>query len=480
MIGKAEFQDFEVLFHPRSIAVVGASQDPGRPGGAFFQNLITSGFKGRLYPVNIKGGRIGDFEVYRRLIDIPHPVDLVIVSIPREGVLDLLEECASKKVKGVHFFTAGFGELGDSKWREVEEQMLRTARRGGFRIIGPNSAGMACPSSAMPIAPEGFLGPAGDIAFLCQSGSLALELLQVGMRKGLGFSKVVSLGNGLDLDGPDFLRYFAADPQTRIIALYLEGVKDERLLLRLMKSISGRKPLILWKGGRSRAGLAATRSHTAAPARSELVWRDAARQAGALWVEGLYELADTLVALQRLPRCQIKGIAVISGLADGGGGTGIATTDILADAGLATPRFSPRTRAKLKAVLGDVGSILLNPLDVSQVQGRLQPIEEALTLAAREDNIDLLMVHQNLYLLLRWHSWEEILDLNRMFVRVCREQKKSLVMVLPPEMAETRSLELEQELSLQGVPVYPSAERAARALAQVKQYYRGRRGVAQS
>ncbi|MFC1962580.1 CoA-binding protein [Chloroflexota bacterium] len=480
MLGKVEFQVFEDLFHPCSIAVVGASEDPGKPGGAFFRNLITSGFKGRLYPVNIKGGRIGDFEVYRRLIDIPHPVDLVIVSIPREGVLDILEECASKKVKGVHFFTAGFGELGDSKGRELEEQMLRAARWGGFRIIGPNSAGMACPASAMPIAPEGFLGQAGDIAFLCQSGSLALGLLQVGMRRGLGFSKVVSLGNGLDLDSTDFLRYFDADPQTRIIALYLEGVKDGHLLLRLMKSTSRRKPLILWKGGRSRAGLAATCFHTAAPASPEFVWRDAARQAGALWVEGLYELADTLLALQRLPRCQLKGIAVISGLAEGGGGVGIAIADLLADAGLDTPRFSSRTRAQLRAVLGDVGSILLNPLDVSQVRGRFQPIEEALTVAVPDSNIDLVLVHQNLYTLLRWHSWEKILDLNRMFVRVCRERKKPLVMVLPPEMVETRSLELEQELSRMGIPVYPSAERAARALAQVKQYFSSIRSRAPS
>jgi acyl-CoA synthetase (NDP forming) len=444
---------------------------PGRPGGAFFHNLVTSGFKGGLYPVNIKGGRIGDFKVYRRLTDIPHPVDLVIVSIPREGVLELLDECAAKKVKGVHFFTAGFGELGDSKGKGLEEQMLQKARWGGFRIIGPNSAGIACPACSMPIAPEGFLCQNGDIAFLCQSGSLSLELLQVGMRRGLGFSKVVSLGNGLDLDCADFLPYFAADPQTKTIALYLEGIKDGRLLLQLMKSISRRKPLLLWKGGRSRAGLEAAHSHTAALTSSESIWRAAARQAGALWVEGLYELADTLLALQRLPRRQLKGIAVVSGLANGGGGTGIVAADTFAAAGLDIPQFSARTRAQLQAVLGDVGSILVNPLDVSQVQGRFQPIEEALTLAVGDDNIDAVLVCQNLFTLLRWHSWEKIIDLNRMFARVCWEQGKPLVMVLSTEMVETKSLELEKELSQMGIPVYPSAERAARALALMKQYF---------
>ncbi|MBM2831471.1 MAG: CoA binding protein [Dehalococcoidia bacterium] len=473
MINGEDFQQFEAIFHPRSIAVVGASEDPVRPGGAFFQNLVTAGFKGGLYPVNLKGGKIGEYDVYRHLTDIPHPVDLVIVSIPRDGVLNVLEECAAKRVKGVNFFTAGFGELGDARARELEEHMLRLARRGGFRIVGPNSAGIACPSCAMPIGPEGFLGQPGDIAFLSQSGSLSLELVQAGMRRGLGFSKIVSLGNGLDLDSPDYLRYFAEDPQTRTIAMYLEGVQDGRLLLRLMKSVSRKKPVLLLKGGKGQAGLAAAQSHTAAMASSEAIWKAAARQSGALWMEGFNELVDTLVALQRLPQGRLKGIAVVSGLADGGGGTAIVTADLLAAAGLNIPQFSSATRDRLKSVLGAVGSILQNPLDISQVQGRFQSVEAALAAASGDSHIDLVLIYENLYTLSRWHSWERILDLNRMMVRVCREQKKALAVILPPEMMETRAVDLEGELSRQNVPVYPSAERATKALAQLKQYYRG-------
>jgi acetate---CoA ligase (ADP-forming) len=474
LISKPEFQQFEAIFHPRAIAVVGASEDPVRPGGAFFQNLVAAGFKGGLYPVNIKGGLIGGRPVYRHLTDIHHPVDLVIVSIPRDGVLGVLNECAAKRVKGVHFFTAGFGELGDARARELEDHMLRLARHSGFRIVGPNSAGIACPSCAMPIGPEGFLGQPGDIAFLSQSGSLSLEMVQAGMRRKLGFSNVVSMGNGLDLDSPDYLSYFAEDPGTMTIAMYLEGVQDGRRLLRLMKSLSRKKPVLLLKGGKGQAGLAAALSHTAAMASSEAVWKAAARQSGALWMEGFNEMVDTLVALKRLPQGRLKGIAVVSGLADGGGGTAIVTADLLAAAGLNVPQFSPATRNQLQGVLGTVGSILQNPLDISQVQGRFDAVEAAMVAASRDSHIDLVLIYENLYTLSQWHTWERIQELNRMFVRVCCEQKKALAVILPPEMMEMKAVDLEAELSRENIAVFPSAERATRALAQLKRYYHNR------
>lgn len=473
-LSASDFRFFETLFHPRSIAVAGVSENVRRPGGAFFQNLIDCGYKGKLYPVNIKGGSFGKLEIFRHVTDIPCPVDLVIVSIPRDGVRELMRDCAAKRVKSVQIFSAGFGELGDKEGKQLEQDILVEAKKGGVRIVGPSSIGIGCPASGMPLAPEGFLGEPGDVAFLCQSGSISLELVQVCTRRGIGLSKAVGTGNSIDLDTTDFLPYLAADDKTKAIALYLEGSRESPLLFRLIEDISKEKPVLLWKGGRSEAGQRVVSSHTASQPSPSPRWKALARSSGAVWVESLYEMTDTLLAFKKVGSFRGEDVAVVSGLANGGGGTGIAAVDTLVAAGLSVPRFSGVVRGELQSLLGRVGSILDNPLDVSQAVRNPDKIEKAMMLAAGEPNIGLILLHENLYTLLRWLDREQLLAMNRRFIEVSRRLKKPLVVILPREMVESQSLELEQELCRNGIAVFPSAERAAKALANVAGYYKRR------
>ena len=215
--------------------------------------MKSAGFPGLIYRIGSSGGRIGDLEIFptRRLI--PGEIDYVIVAVPRQSALELLDDCAAKNVKAVHFFTAGFSETDTQQGRKLEEQMLEKARQGNVRIIGPNCIGVYCPEHKTPFL-MGILGESGSVGFVSQSGGIATKLATIGMARHINYSKGVSFGNGIDLDAGDFLQYLAADPKTKVIGAYLEGTRDGARLFNTMKEVARAKPLVVWKGGRTEAG----------------------------------------------------------------------------------------------------------------------------------------------------------------------------------------------------------------------------------
>lgn len=475
-LSEQRLREFERIFYPRTIAVVGASRNPFKMGSLWVRGLITAGFEGAVYPVNPNGGEILGLKIYPDLKSITGPVDLAVCCIPRTLVLHLLDECAAKGIGAIHFFTAGFRETGEPEWIAVEEDMARRAREEGFRIIGPNCMGVSCPEHRIPYGPSTELGRVGSAGFISQSGGHAGKMVEIATTRHIGLSKVISAGNCCDLGSADFLEYLSLDPKTSVIGLYLEGPRDSQRLLRVMSDASRHKPIVTWKGGRTLAGARAASSHTGALAASAAVWSAALKQAGVVEVQGLDELADTLLLFQRVGRLERGNLGIICGLTDGGGGEAVLTGDACAALGINVTPFTRSTSRQLLGLLGQVGSVLVNPLDVSQRSGDLQAFETAMELVAAEPQIDVMVVYENADLLVRFMT-KQVADLvNAVIVRVARKQSKPVIVVSPPGSSDAERLDIEYQLSEAGIPVYPSMERAAKAIANVNRYYR-RQGV---
>ncbi len=470
---KNKLAELALVFKPKSIAVVGASKNKLKPASRYLQGLIEANFKGKLYPVNPNASEVSGLKTYPNLRSILEPVDYVAVFIPRESVLELLDDCAVKKVKAVSLFTAGFSEL-DEEGSRLEQEMLQKAHEGGFRIIGPNCLGIYSPAINMSLGPEKIIGEAGHVAFISQSGSLAAELALTGIDREIHFSHIVSFGNGSNLDSSDFLEYLAIDPETKIFGFYLEGTKDGKRLFQFLKETSKMKPVILWKAGRTKVGAEIAFSHTGALAASNAIWSSALRQAGAIQVDNFEELADTFLAFQQLPSFDIQNVAVLSGLAGGGGGESVSAADACISSGLNLPPFQTETRGKLQNLLGEVGSILRNPLDLSQswVKGFTEIIERVANLVASEPHIDLIIIQENVDVMVRLRLWETILTVNDVFAKL-RRDGKPIVAVLPPAMAIVERAKIAKRLSQAQIPVFPSIKRATRALANVASWKQG-------
>lgn len=285
---------FEPLFYPKSLAVIGASSDMTKFGNIILSALIEIGFEGKIYPVNTEGGEINGLKAYRSLWEVPGEVDFAVLTIPAPAVKSSLEECRRKGVKGVEILTSGFGETGTPEGRQLEEEVAGYAR-GGIRILGPNCFGVYCPESGLTILPgQNFSRQTGPIGFLSQSGGLCADLGQIAKGLGMGFSKMVSYGNGCDLAACDLLEYFFADPKTKIIAGYLEGVEEGPRFLQILKNNRGRKPVILWKAGLTGTGSRAVMSHTGSLSGAAEVWNSVLKQAGVVQVRSAEEMIDAI------------------------------------------------------------------------------------------------------------------------------------------------------------------------------------------
>ena len=473
-------KEFERIFYPRAIAVVGASGNPLKMGSLWIKGLLSSGFEGPVYPVNPCGGEVSGLKMHPNLRSITGPVDLAVCCVPRTSVLGLLDDCAAKGVGAICMFTAGFGETGDAVWIGVEGEMVRIARAGGFRIIGPNCLGVCCPEHGIPFGPCTLSVEAGSVGFISQSDGHAGKMMGIAATRHIGLSKVVSAGNCCDLGILEYLQYLAADPKTGVVGLYLEGPRDGRRLIEVMAAASRKKPVVVWKGGRASAGASAAGSGAGAPAASSTVWSSALRQAGAIEVQGLDEMADTLLLFQRVGRLEKSNLGIICGLTDGGGGEAVLAADACAALGVNITPFTERTRRELLGLLGQVGSVLVNPLDVSQRSGDLQALERAADLVAAEAGIDVIVVYENADLLVKFMG-REVADLvNGVILGLARKQSKPVIAVSPPGSVDAERLDIERRLSGAGIPVYPSMERAARAIANVSQYYRRTAGLTYS
>ena len=457
------------IFCPRGVAVVGAS-----PLNLSFAELVVHSLKEAkfpaVFPVNPKYKEVLGLPCYASLTDIPGAVDHVIVSIPAESVLKLLDDCAAKKVKSVHFFTAGFGETGDAEGEELERAMLGKAKAGGFRIIGPNCVGLYVPKSRLVNGLNSPLEP-GPIAFISQSGGHAQNLPDYSRERGLRFSKVVSYGNALDVNESELLDYFSRDSETEIIAGYIEGVKDGKRFMRVMAETAAQKPVVIYKGGRTEAGRRAAYGHTASLTSSVAIFEALCRQVKAIQVDDLDEMIDVLLALRFVrPLPRDTGAALMGA----GGGPSVLASDEMEKEGLRVPCLSPAVQAELKQSLPLAGSIFINPLDTPNLIAP-EAISTAMQVLGRVPGIHMFVYHLGFHPISRWGLGRLSLE---NFVKpaiavmkeALRKTGKPLLLALrPPQDLDgmTEFLAAQQEFVKAGFPVFYSMGQLARAMVRV-------------
>ncbi|MBI4641946.1 MAG: CoA-binding protein [Candidatus Tectomicrobia bacterium] len=465
----------EFLFHPRSIAIVGASNNPRNSGRRYLEQLQHFGFKGDLYPVNPNVSEVLRLKAYPSVTEIPSPVDFVISCIPAQMALPLMEECVAKGVKAVHYFTARLSETGLPERKAMEEELVQIARRGGVRIVGPNCMGLHYSESGLSFRFD-LPQESGPIGFISQSGRNTVELVHRGSGRGLSFSKIVSYGNGCDLNECDFLDYFLHDPETELIAAYIEGVKDGRRFFKVLREVASKKPVIILKGGQTGAGARAVASHTASLAGNFSMWEIACRQAGAINVADMEELADMTLAFLLLSPVQGRRIAVMGG----GGGGSVGAADVCERAGLIVPPLPDEIKRELRAIAPEVWTMIGNPIDSSATDGQTTFIRAAELLAADKD-IDLLMANPGAeWSLDQPENRDDLFQSLEMFINLGKSVAKPMVFILPPgdfgqPWKSQIILELQEVCVRAGYPVYPTIARAAHALSKFV-WYHERRG----
>lgn len=462
----------EFLFNPRAIAVVGVSTDMNKvgPGRFFFKALLEAGFKGEVYAVGQSGGSIFGHEVYRRLTDIPGPVDYVISSVPAAYAPDLMRDCAAKGVRAVHMFTAGFAEISDGQGAKLQAEIVKIARKAGIRLLGPNCMGIFCPATGMSFEldlplKDGYMG------FVSQSGGNAIKAIREADIRGIYFSKIISYGNGADLDESDFLEYLSEDPKTRIITAYLEGVRDGARFRRALEKAARRKPVIIYKGGFGTSGARAVASHTGSVAGSDRVWAALIRQAGAIQVDSMDEMLDmiTLFARTPPPRGNRAGIIGI------GGGNNVLVTDDCARAGLEVPPFSRRIRRELQDIyLTEAGASFRNPVDMYFAKFEL--VAKTVQAVDGFSGIDLILIH----ITIGWSPKENV-NLARshaeMIAKLKGKTEKPIIVVLRPfgpSRYQHGVGDCQQILNDAGIPVFFGADEAAAAILKYRDYFQRR------
>lgn len=480
------YAEVDAIFHPRSVAIVGASANPDTPGYDYVHSLQEFGYEGRIYPINPKGGEILGLPVYASLRDVLEGVDYVISCIPNAYVLDLVGDCAAAGVRALQLFTGRFSETGREDDAALERRLKETAKEAGVRLIGPNCMGLLYPRLGISFRTD-MAREAGTIGFLSQSGNLLFELTHFGGPRGLRFSKAISYGNALDLNECDFLDYFAEDTETRVVGAYIEGVRDGRAFLRALGSAVRQKPVAVLKGGRTRAGGRTAASHTAALAGSANVWDAAVRQAGAMPVETVEDLIDTLIAFDRMksagegdrkgrPYGRRPRLAMVGA----GGGRSVLTADLCEELGLSVPPLPADVDRKMAEKAPDLAGWVTNPVDQSILAGSGLGGAQVLEWLDESPEIDMLVANVGEPWAFGRPNAEAIITrVTDRFIDVAAKTAKPFAVVLGPSDypdEERRRLvsQARERLVEAGVAIFPSVERAVRALGRLAGYREAR------
>ena len=374
----------DTMVNAKSVAVVGAA----RPGVSGFPGMFgcmrNFGYAGRLYPVNPNLEEIDGIKAYPNLSALPESVDLVIVSVPGPLVASVLKDCIATGNKNIHIFSSGFKETGEEEGIRLQKEIETIAREGGLHVVGPNCMGFYVPKRRL-LTWTSAAAESGPVALVSQSGGNAQDFTNY-MRSnhGIYFSKCISYGNALTLDSTDFLDYLDRDEETKIITMYLEGVKDGRLLLNQVKEINRRKPVIIYKAGLTESGAKAVSSHTGSLAGGEKIWKAFFRQTGAVLVESLEEMGDTTLTFHHLGKTEGRRTTVIGF----GGGIGVSVADNCSRSTLMLPPLSGGLTAKLRKLIPPAGAMIRNPIDAVIAFIHLPLLGELLDLLAESGEID--------------------------------------------------------------------------------------------
>ena len=377
-------EDLKPLFLPESIAIIGASNTLGKWGNMMVTRPVQSGYRGRIYPVNPKESNIYGLKSYPRILDIPDAVDLAIFTIPAVMVPDAMKDCVKKGVKAGVIISAGFAETG-KKGEALQLETAKIAKAGKLRFIGPNCMGFYSSSVRLNTAFQ-FMPQPGGISFVSQSGTMGGYLLETANNKGYGFNTFLSVGNQADLSMADYIEYLGDDDTTKVIVLYIEGLKDANRFLETTRKVIRKKPIIVYKAGRTDSGSRATMSHTASIAGSDAVFESACRQVGIIRTYDVIHAFDLAEALSKQPLPNGNRVAIVSG----GGGHCVVSTDACGVMGLDVPELDAKTSEKIHKLLLPHAPVPKNPIDMA-ADPRPATLAKILNILVEHPGIDMIM-----------------------------------------------------------------------------------------
>jgi acetyl coenzyme A synthetase (ADP forming)-like protein len=443
-------KSLESFFKPKSIAVVGTSKDSRKIGHAALKNILISDYHCKIYPINLNEDKIFGIKCYKKITDISGDIDLVLISVPAKIVPDILRDCVKKSVKNVIIISSGFSEIGNYK---LENELKKIIKNSKVRVLGPNVMGYKNASNGLDASFVYGTPRKGNVAIISQSGGLGIGMIYLANNEFMGLSKIIGVGNKIDIDDDDLINYFATDPETKVIGLYIEAVKNGRDFMNSIKNCC--KPVLVVKAGISKAGARATTSHTGSMAGSDNIYSAAIKQAGGIRCRDLVELFDMAKALAGQPPAMGKRIGIVTN----GGGLGILLSDACEKNGLIIPKLSSKTYKKIDKILPDIVKPN-NPIDVIADAGFYR--YEASTRAFLEDtNIDgviVASVHGG------YARPEEFTGAILKMIRERKLHEEFKKPILATWVGGKEFEDLVLDLKSAGVPIYPSSWRTARAM----------------
>ena len=442
------------FFKPHSVAVIGASDKPGKVGRVVLENLIDSGYPGDIYPVNPRDAEILGHKSYPSVLDLPEAPDLAVIIVPAEAVPEVLDQCGRKGVKAAVIISAGFKEAGREGYR-LELELEKTAKRHGIRVLGPNCLGLADTSTPMNAAFASTSPLGGRLAFFSQSGALCTAALGWTREHGLGFSKFVSIGNKMDVDELDLLQALEDDWHSRVIAGYLEGIKRGEDFLRLAAEVTRKKPVVIFKAGTTQAGAKAVSSHTGTLAGSENAYVASFKRTGVIRAESMEDLFHICRGFSQQPVPAGDRVVIVTNA----GGPGIITADALEHAGLKLAGLEKDTVEKLRKCLPPASNVY-NPVDVLG-DALADRYEKALEVLMRDGQVD------SIICILTPQAMTQVPETARALVETCAGKGKSVFAVF---MGGTEIDAAEEILHAAGIPNYRFPETAVRTIRAMAEY----------
>jgi len=454
MLREAHFLSLQGFFDPASVAVIGVGREPGGVGRAVFDNLLSGGFTGAVYPINPRADEIAGKRCYHDVAELPSVPDLAVIAVPADACLEEIEALGDLGVGAAIVISAGFKETGPAGAAK-ERAMVAAAAERGVRLLGPNCLGLISMRSKLNASFSSTVPPAGGIAFMSQSGALGTAILDWASGVGIGLSSFVSLGNKADLDESDLLQAWTDDPDTRVVVAYLESIADGRRFVDVASTLVATKPLIVLKAGSSDAGARAVSSHTGSLAGSQTAYEAAFRKAGIIRADTVQDLFDFAEGFSRQPLPAGPGVAILTNA----GGPAIMATDACEALGVGLASLERETSEALRAALPDAAAVY-NPVDVLG-DAKAERYAAAARILAADPNVRSLLV------ILTPQAPTQPKETAEAVAAVAKESGLPMFGCF---MGQRAVAEGRAALTAAGVPSYEFPERAVGTLAAMERY----------
>ncbi|HUY26825.1 MAG TPA: acetate--CoA ligase family protein [Candidatus Binataceae bacterium] len=471
----ARLENLKRAFNPRSVVVIGDKKAGGYLWLRAMANLKTKLYSIQIDPNEVAGIEALGVENHKSLAEIKEPIDYAVSAVPRQVAPRILRDCVANQVGSIGFFTSGFSETGEELGIRLEAELREIALGSEIALVGPNCMGLANPSIGMRNYPEGKVGEPGDVCFISQSGTHTINFCVQAPARGIRVNKAASIGNVLVLEAADYIDLMAADPATRVIGMYIEGVRDGRRFFESLRAAAARHPIVVWKGGTTEAGARATFSHTGSLATPKALWSAMVRQAGAVEVASLDAMLDAVELLAR--GRTVAGRAM--GLVAMTGGQSVVITDTFAAGGLEIPALSQASYDELATFFNVIGGSYRNPLDAGGTIGSgVHPggLDRILAILERDPAIDSIVLEVGTgFRAARWATHEdEIIALLDKLAEFGAQSSKPFALILHPAHVEATVARAKELARARGLIVFDSFERAAAAFATAAAYWERR------